>query len=77
MCILLEINECNLPNACPENANCNDLIGRCEYVCKDGFQRQESACNGKQYLIFENKECNIGSINPILLVGCIYIILTY
>ena len=48
MCILLEINECNLPNACPENADCNDLIGRCEYVCKDGFQRQGSACNGKQ-----------------------------
>jgi hypothetical protein len=44
-CTFLEINECLQPGACPENAICNDLIGRCEYTCKPGFEGL--ACSGK------------------------------
>lgn len=44
-----EINECEEPNGCPMNANCTDLLGRCEYTCKDGFEG--GACSGKYILI--------------------------
>ena len=51
-CIFLEINDCAETGACPENANCTDLLGRCQYKCNNGFEGL--TCSGKQYVIFQN-----------------------
>ena len=47
--IFLEINECEEPGGCPKNANCTDLLGLCDYVCKDGFEG--SSCSGKKLIM--------------------------
>ena len=47
--IFLEINECEEPGVCPKNAICIDLLGICQYTCKDGFEGL--ACSGKKLIM--------------------------
>jgi len=45
---LSDIDEC-VYNVCPENANCNNLVGSFSCACLPGFIDTGTKCEGKPY----------------------------
>lgn len=43
-CLLLDINECNVDNACHYNATCNNIPGSFECNCLSGYRGDGSNC---------------------------------
>ena len=48
MCLLLDINECDIAeNKCSENAICSNVVGSYSCTCKPGFAGDGMSCVGE------------------------------